>query len=57
MAGINRSGAVAVAAVAYLERVSVLTAVEQVHRVRGPILTNYGFRHRLVDWGRKNNCL
>ena len=57
MAGINRSGAVAVAAVAYLEHVNILTAVEQVHRIRGPILSNYGFRRRLINWGKQHDCL
>jgi hypothetical protein len=57
MAGINRSGAMAVAVVAYLENKTLLQAVEQVHRLKGPILTNIGFRQRLVAWAQKENYL
>lgn len=57
MAGINRSGAMAVAIIAHLEKKSLLQAVDQVHQRRGPILTNIGFRHCLIDWARIENML
>lgn len=55
MAGMNRSGAMAVALLATLNEMSLIRAVEQVHRIRGPILTNYSFRQFLINWARQQD--
>lgn len=57
MAGVNRSGAIAVALVCYKENKLLLSAIQQVYMKRGPILTNKWFQNELINWAREHNRL
>lgn len=58
IAGINRSGALAVALVCAKDGKTLFDAIAQVRAGRaGPILTNVSFQHQLVDWARTHHHL
>lgn len=56
MAGINRSGAMALAFL-IADGMDLLSAVRHGHRVRGPILWNKGFQLQLVRFARERDML
>jgi hypothetical protein len=56
-AGINRSGALAVAYVMHRERMPLLEAARHCAAQRGPLLWNRGFREQLVQFARAEGLL
>ena len=57
MAGINRSGVIAIAALMVSERLDVLEAVRRGKAARGIILTNHSFQAQLVELARQHELL
>jgi hypothetical protein len=56
-AGINRSGALAMAYVMHRERMPLLEAARHCAAQRGPLLWNRGFREQLVQYARAEGLL
>ena len=57
MAGINRSGALAIAELMTHERISVVDAVREVKLARGVVLQNQSFQCQLVQMARREGLL
>ena len=57
MAGINRSGVIAIAALMVSTRLDVLEAVRRGKAARGIILTNHSFQAQLVELARQHELL
>ena len=57
MAGINRSGALAIAELMTHERISVVDAVREVKQARGVVLQNQSFQCQLVQMARREGLL